>query len=151
MPSSAAATKCVAPRLRVKFCRRDRSNHKGLKPEDLLATFTEFTAATISKSIADHVPNLEDISLLIASGGVVKNSFLMGRLAQLLPKSLRLTTSDEFGIPPQYKEAIKFATLAYATVSQLANNIPAASGASGFTLLGKVVFPPRLAKTSSIT
>jgi anhydro-N-acetylmuramic acid kinase len=29
--------------------------HKGLKPEDLLATFTEFTAATISKSSADHV------------------------------------------------------------------------------------------------
>ena len=29
--------------------------HKGFKPEDLLATFTEFTAATISKSIADHV------------------------------------------------------------------------------------------------
>jgi len=125
--------------------------HKGLKPEDLLATFTEFTAITISKSIADHVPNIEEISLLIASGGGVKNSFLMTRLTNLLPRSLRLTTSEEFGIPPQYKEAIKFATLAYATVNQLANNIPAASGASRFTLLGKVIFPPRLAKTSSMT
>ena len=45
--------------------------------------------------------------------------------------------SDEFGIPAQFKEAIKFATLAHAKVHQLANNIPAASGASGFTILGK--------------
>jgi anhydro-N-acetylmuramic acid kinase len=40
--------------------------HQNIKPEDLLATFTEFTAATISKSIADHIPRLEEISLLIS-------------------------------------------------------------------------------------
>ncbi|HEV3210052.1 MAG TPA: anhydro-N-acetylmuramic acid kinase [Chthoniobacterales bacterium] len=56
----------------------------------------------------------------------VRNGFLMRRLAEHLPKSLRLTTSDEFGIPAQYKEAVKFAVLAYANVNRLANNIPAA-------------------------
>ena len=63
-----------------------------------------------------------------------------------MPKHLRLTLTDEFGIPAAFKEAIKFATLAHATVNQLANNIPAASGATRFGILGKLVQPPRLAK-----
>ena len=84
--------------------------------------------------------------MLIASGGGTRNATLMRRLAARLPEGLRLTTSDEFGIPPQYKEAIKFATLAHATVNYLANNIPAASGATSFGILGKIQLPPRLAR-----
>jgi anhydro-N-acetylmuramic acid kinase len=54
--------------------------------------------------------------------------------------------SDEFGVPAAFKEAIKFATLAHATINLLANNIPAASGAAKFAILGKLVQPPRLAR-----
>ena len=79
----------------------------------------------------------------------MRNGFLMRRLAERLPKSLRLTTSDEFGIPAQYKEAVKFAVLAYANVNRLANNIPAASGAQRFTVMGRAVLPPRLAKVDA--
>jgi anhydro-N-acetylmuramic acid kinase len=116
-----------------------------LPPEDLLATFTQFTAIAISRSIEDHVKRLGEIPALLASGGGTRNAYLMRRLAERLPKSLRLTRSDEFGIPAAFKEAIKFATLAHATVNHLANNIPAASGASRFGILGKTVLPPRLA------
>jgi anhydro-N-acetylmuramic acid kinase len=117
-----------------------------LSPEDLLATFTEFTAIAISRSIEDHVERLAEIEVMLASGGGTRNGYLMQRLAERLPKSLRLTLSDEYGIPAAYKEAIKFATLAHATVNHLANNIPAASGASRFGILGKTVLPPRLAQ-----
>lgn len=120
---------------------------KHLSVEDLLATFTEFTAIAISRSIQDHVEAIERIKVIMASGGGARNSFLMKRLAERLPKSLRLTKSDEFGIPGPFKEAIKFGTLAHATVNHLANNIPAACGASRFAILGKIVLPPRLAKT----
>ena len=120
--------------------------NRHLSPEDLLATFSEFTAAAIVKSIEDHVTQLATIPVLIASGGGVRNKTLMARLAARLPKTLRLTTSAEFGIPPQFKEAIKFATLAHATVNRLANNIPAASGASQFAVLGKTVLAPGLAE-----
>ncbi|MFV0452421.1 MAG: anhydro-N-acetylmuramic acid kinase [Propioniciclava sp.] len=113
---------------------------------DLLATFTEFTAIAISRSIVDHVPNIQKMNALIASGGGVWNGFLMERLAAHLPESLRLTTSDEFGIPAPFKEAIKFGTLAFAQMNDLANNIPAACGASGFAVLGKRVTPPRVAR-----
>lgn len=122
------------------------AKYSHLSPQDILATLTEFTAIAITKSIVDHVETLVEIPVLIASGGGTRNSFLLKRLRALLPESLRLTTSDEFGIPPQFKEAVKFATLAHATVMGFANNIPAASGATSFGILGKLVQPPRLAK-----
>jgi anhydro-N-acetylmuramic acid kinase len=71
----------------------------------------------------------------------------MERLAAHMPKGLRLTLSDEFGVPAAFKEAINFAALAHASVNGLANNIPAALGAKRFGILGKLVQPPRLAKT----
>ena len=128
------------------FADRHLSENASLPPRDLLATFTEFTAASIVKSIVDHVPILPEITTLVASGGGVRNGHLMKRLKALLPEGLRLTLSDEFGIPAQYKEAVKFAALALAAQLQLANNIPAASGASRFAILGKLVAAPRLAR-----
>ena len=83
---------------------------------------------------------------MIASGGGVRNKTLMERIRANLPHGLRLTLSDEFGLPAQFKEAIKFATLALAAQLQIANNIPAASGASRFAILGKLVAAPRLAR-----
>jgi anhydro-N-acetylmuramic acid kinase len=118
---------------------------KSLSVSDILRTLTEFTAVTIAKAIKDHVKDLPDGSKVIASGGGVQNAFLMERLVEAL-SPLVLTTSDEFGIPPQFKEAVKFATLAFANINGLANNIPAASGASKFTILGKRIEPPKAAR-----
>lgn len=117
-----------------------------VKKEDIMATFCAFTANSIVKSINDNVKDLSDINILIASGGGVKNPTLMQYVKERVPSHIRVVISDELGIPAQFKEAIKFATLAYAAINQLANNIPAASGASSFTIMGKVVYPPRLAK-----
>ncbi len=121
-------------------------DHNHLSTEDLLATVTEFAAYSIVRSITDNVKSLGEISTIMASGGGTRNEFLMERLAAHMPKGLRLTLSDEFGVPAAFKEAIKFATLAHATLHGLANNIPAASGAKRFGILGKLVQPPRLAK-----
>jgi 1,6-anhydro-N-acetylmuramate kinase len=120
--------------------------HRHLSAPDLLATVTEFAAYAITRSITDNVKTLDDISTIMASGGGTRNPYLMERLAAHMPKTLRLTMSDEFGVPAAFKEAIKFATLAHATVNRLANNIPAASGANRFGILGKLVQPPRLAQ-----
>jgi anhydro-N-acetylmuramic acid kinase len=127
------------------FADKHIAENRNLSPDDLLATFTEFTAVSISRAIRDCIPILDEITTLIASGGGVRNKALMERIRVNLPPGLRLTVSDEFGIPAQYKEAIKFATLALAARLQLANNIPAASGASRFAILGKLVAAPRLA------
>lgn len=122
------------------------AQHSHLSGEDLLSTVTEFAAYAITRSITDNVKELDTCKVIMASGGGTRNAYLMERLATYMPKTLRLTVTDEFGIPAAFKEAIKFATLAHATMHGLANNIPAASGARRFGILGKLVQPPRLAK-----
>jgi len=132
----------------AEFAARILDAYASLPPQDVMATLCAFTAASIVRSVTDHVPALDEIGVVIASGGGVRNATLMGMLAERLPAGPRLTTSDEFGIPPQFKEAVKFAVLAYATQRGLANNIPAASGAARYAVLGKSVQPPRLARES---
>lgn len=120
--------------------------YRGQPPEDFMATFSAFTAQAIVKSLTDYIPDLSGLDVLIASGGGTRNKHLMRLLHERLPAHMRLTTSDEYGIPAQFKEAVKFAMLGYATMNQLANNIPAASGASQFNILGKIAQAPRYAR-----
>jgi anhydro-N-acetylmuramic acid kinase len=130
----------LAARFRFIFADKQIAENRNLAPEDLLATFTEFTAVSVSHSIRDHIPILNEITTLIASGGGG------WRIRVNLPSGLRLTVSDEFGIPAHYKEAVKFTALALAAQLQLANNIFAASGASRVAILGKLVAALRLAR-----
>ncbi|CAK7218771.1 hypothetical protein SBRCBS47491_003618 [Sporothrix bragantina] len=120
--------------------------------EDLLATLTRFTGIAITSSLVDFIiPKINRKPLVIASGGGTRNATLMRDLANELSKNgLTLTTSDEFGIPAAYKEAIKFATLAFAAKRGLANNIPAAGGAYRFATLGKLSLAPWRAKNAEI-
>ena len=105
----------------------------GVALPDLIATATEFTARSIALAIAKHAPPEAEV---IASGGGVHNRYLMQRLSALLPAA-RLTTSAEFGIDPDAKEAIAFAALAYAFLHGRAANLPSATGARRAVLLGR--------------
>lgn len=115
--------------------------------EDLLATLTMFTALSIERALVDFVVPRTAITKVVASGGGVRNLTLMRNLRQrLAAHGIKTCVSDEFGMPAPYKEAIKFATLAFAAKNGLANNIPAAGGACSFAVLGKLSLAPRLAK-----
>jgi anhydro-N-acetylmuramic acid kinase len=116
-----------------------------LSHEDILATLTRFTAISITKAITELMGDTSGVDTLICSGGGTRNPVLMGHLAELAP--VRVTTSDEYGIPAQYKEAIKFGTLAFANLNLLPNNIPACSGATDFTIMGKITWPPTMVRT----
>jgi anhydro-N-acetylmuramic acid kinase len=120
--------------------------------EDLMATLTMFTATSIERALADFILPKTSVTKVVASGGGTRNATLMRFLTErLAAHGLKTCVSDEFGMPAAYKEAIKFATLAFAAKRGLANNIPAASGASSFAVLGKLTMAPRMAKgTESI-
>jgi len=124
--------------------------YAALPPEDLVATLTRFSAEAITRAFIDLIPQVTDIDTLIASGGGVRNATLLNEITQLLPDRVLLTRSDDYGLPAQYKEAIKFATLAVATQHGIGNNIPAASGAARFGVLGKLVLPPHQARLTDI-
>ncbi len=95
------------------------------------------TAADLTvRSIALAVKRYPDTREVIASGGGAHNRFLMERLrAALRP---RVTTSTEFGIGVDSKEAILFAVLAYQTEQGLPGNLPSATGARKSMILGKI-------------
>jgi anhydro-N-acetylmuramic acid kinase len=108
-----------------------------LAPADLVATFTQFTASAIVRALVEHVKALDQIEVLMASGGGTRNGTLMRLVREQLPAHVSLALSDAYGLPSQFKEAIRFATLAFATLHGIANNIPAASGARACGVMGK--------------
>lgn len=117
--------------------------------EDILATLTRLTAVAITGSLVDYILPRTPVERVIASGGGTRNATLMKNLGEELSKhDLKLFVSDVYGIPAAYKEAIKFATLAFATKRNLANNVPAAGGAVRYAVLGKLSFAPRRAKNA---
>lgn len=105
----------------------------GLPLEDLIATATELTARSIALAITAHAASGSEV---IAAGGGIHNSWLMQRLSKLLPEA-RVTTTAEFGIDPDAKEAIAFAILAHEFVRNRHANLPAATGARRAVLLGR--------------
>jgi anhydro-N-acetylmuramic acid kinase len=108
----------------------------GLPIEDLIATATALTASTIAEGVNRFAPGTAEV---IAAGGGVHNRQLMAQLAAFLPEC-RITTTAEFGIDPDAKEAIAFAVLAYRTWKRRPGNLPSATGARRPVILGKLSF-----------
>jgi anhydro-N-acetylmuramic acid kinase len=111
----------------------DRLIATGLPIENLIATSTALTAATIAAAVP---PSTDE---LIAAGGGVHNRQLMAQLAAFLP-ACRVTTTAEFNADPDAKEAIAFAILAHRTWKRQTGNLPSATGARRAVILGKITF-----------
>ncbi len=113
------------------------------RPEDALATATALTAETITRSYEAFVHNAMRGSKVdyIVSGGGAHNRTLMAMLMQRLePLGCKLTTSEEFGLPAEAKEAVAFALLAWLTWHHLPGNVPRATGAARPAILGQVTY-----------
>jgi anhydro-N-acetylmuramic acid kinase len=105
----------------------------GLALDVLIATATEFTARSVASAVTQYAGDAREI---IASGGGVHNRWLMRRLRELVP-NLNVSTSDDYGIDPDAKEAIAFAVLAHEFVMGRPGNLPSATGARRAVLLGR--------------
>jgi anhydro-N-acetylmuramic acid kinase len=97
-----------------------------------VTTATELTVQTIALAIQRY-PGTREV---IVSGGGAHNRYMMDRLSAVLTP--RVTTSAEFGVDVDAKEAILFALLAYETYRRRGSNIPSATGARKSAILGKV-------------
>lgn len=117
----------------------------GLAKEDFIATACAFTGAAVARSMVDNIPEeiIKNTDALYASGGGTRNPQIMKEIQARIPQNIRVTTSAEIGVPPEYKEAIKFATIAYSTIHHVPGNIPAAGHASQYAILGKIALAPR--------
>ncbi|MDX3229295.1 anhydro-N-acetylmuramic acid kinase [Streptomyces sp. ME19-01-6] len=103
-----------------------------LPADDVVATVTELTAATVTRAVrsagADEV---------IASGGGTRNPTLLAALRRALG-AVPLRTSDELGLPSAAKEAYAFAVLGFLTAHGLAGTVPACTGARHPSVLGSI-------------
>jgi anhydro-N-acetylmuramic acid kinase len=111
--------------------------HRGLRPNDIVATLTALTARSIEHAYRIFLPTFPDE--VIVSGGGARNTTLMAMLAQCLSPA-HVTRSDEYGLGIAAKEAVAFAVLAYETWHKRPGNIPAATGASRAVVLGSLTY-----------
>ena len=114
-----------------------------LSPEDMVATATAFTAATIADAYQQFVlPKLpahkRSALQIILGGGGAKNPTLRRMLFARLGVR-ELFTHEDFGIANAAKEALAFAILAHETLLGEPGNVPSATGARRAAVLGKIV------------
>jgi len=102
------------------------------RPQDVMATLTEFTARSASDALRLHQPAAR--RLLVCGGGAL-NGGLMQRLAARLP-GVPVASTASAGLPPLQVEAAAFAWLAQAFVERLPGNRPEVTGAAGLRVLG---------------
>jgi anhydro-N-acetylmuramic acid kinase len=132
----------------IHHCKQS-SQHK-INKQDIVATATALTAASIAESLQRYVLPRSRVSPkskaryqeFIVSGGGARNQTLMRQLNDVAKKAgLRLRDSEDFGMPSSAKEAVAFALLAYLTWHRLPGNIPSATGARRPAILGKICLP----------
>lgn len=109
----------------------DRSRTLGLSTHDVLATVTMLTARTIADAYRRFLGRVDEV---IASGGGVQNRTLMQMIAEACGVPVR--SSAEFGLDPDFKEAIAFAVFGALTAWGEPSNLPAATGARRPVILG---------------
>jgi anhydro-N-acetylmuramic acid kinase len=116
------------------------AQERGLAEADIVATATALTARSIADACRRLVEPRCRIDEVIVSGGGAHNRTLLGQLGELLPEQAILT-SGELGLADDAKEAVIFALLGNDFLRGISNNVPAATGASRPTVMGKLALP----------
>jgi anhydro-N-acetylmuramic acid kinase len=106
------------------------------RPEDVQATLTAFTAATVADAMGRNCGQPDE---LYVCGGGARNAALVAALHERLPQC-RIDTTDALGLAPNRVEATAFAWLAWRTLHRQPGNLPAVTGARGPRVLG-AIFP----------
>jgi len=102
------------------------------RPQDIQNTLTEFTARACILGVQAYGQGSE--SLIVCGGGAF-NTHLLARLQAGL-QGVRVSTSDQHGLPPLQVEAAAFAWLAKQLVQGRPGNLPSVTGARGLRVLG---------------
>ncbi len=106
------------------------------RPEDILATLTYFTAWAIADSYKLFAPF--QIKEIVVSGGGALNLCLLDHLSRLLAPA-RVVSIEKYGVPVQAKEPLAFAYFGLCALQGKINHLPAATGAQGSRVLGKII------------
>lgn len=102
---------------------------------DVQTTLAELTAVSVTNAIRQHRP----ADILVCGGGA-HNQHLVGRLQALLPDTPVKSTAD-YGLDPDWVEAVLFAWLARERVAERELDTRGITGARHKVLLGNIALP----------
>ncbi|MFB8829967.1 anhydro-N-acetylmuramic acid kinase [Azotobacter sp. CWF10] len=105
-----------------------------MMPVDIQATLLELTATSIVGALRGAQARTDE---LLVCGGGAHNRTLMRRLAELLPTT-RVASTEAYGVPPDWIEAMAFAWLAHCCLEGIPANRPSVTGARGPRILGAI-------------
>ncbi len=112
--------------------------NSSMKPEDIQATLVEVTALSITAGInLASKSNKLKVDEVYVCGGGSKNLYLMKRLKELIETAV-FEKTDAIGVDSDWVEAIAFAWLARQTMLGLPGNLPSATGATNYRVLGAI-------------
>ena len=103
---------------------------------DLIATVTEFTAASIAENLKPFIDSETD---LIVAGGGSYNGTLIQMLKAQLP-DVHVVIQEDIGYSSEAKEAIAMTILGNQTLHHKPSNVPSATGAKNPVILGKITY-----------
>ncbi len=114
----------------IAICRAE-----GGSDEDTIATAVSLTARSVADAYARFIA--EPMREVLLSGGGARNPALFAAIAEaVFPISVR--PFDELYFDGEAKEAVAFALLGYLHITKTPANVPAATGARGPRILGKL-------------
>ena len=112
---------------------------KSIRPLDLLATATAFTARSISQAYREFIlPRSGKVDEIYFTGGGRKNRTLMAMLRSELSFA-KVGVVEDLGFDGDALEAQAFALLAYEAVEGVPGNLSRVTGARHEVILGKIV------------
>ena len=111
---------------------RERLGSRDVATNDLLATLTALTAATVAQAV-----ETEGVVELFVSGGGTRNPVLMEQIQRRLP-GVAISLVDALGVPEAAKEAVLFAVIGGLTVLGRSATIPSCTGARHDVILGAI-------------
>ena len=122
------------------FTKSILEKYHSCEPNDLIHTFTWFTAYSIAYHYKKYLISEYGLKKCIIGGGGAYNSYLLELIRNEMPE-VTVMTQEEHGFSSEAKEALAFVILGNQTYHRSPSNVPSATGAKKSVILGQITYP----------
>ena len=122
------------------FTKSILEKYHSCEPNDLIHTFTWFTAYSIAYHYKKYLISEYGLKKCIIGGGGAYNSYLLELIRNEISE-LTVMTQEEHGFSSEAKEALAFVILGNQTYHGSPSNVPSATGAKKSVILGQITYP----------
>ena len=122
------------------FTKSILEKYHSCEPNDLIHTFTWFTAYSIAYHYKKYLISEYGLKKCIIGGGGAYNSYLLELIRNEIPEVTAMT-QEEHGFSSEAKEALAFVILGNQTYHRSPSNVPSATGAKKSVILGQITYP----------